>query len=213
MKLRLFVALLALSLSSTFAFSQNSDDGWISLFDGKTLNGWKLNENPETFSVKDGAIVAHGERSHLFYEGPVADHDFKNFEFKAQVMTRPNSNSGIYIHTEYQPEGWPAKGYEVQVNNSHSDWRRTGGLYAVEDVREAPAEDNKWFTEHIIVQGKHIQVLVDGKKLVDYMEPANPERPEGMKGRLLSSGTFALQGHDPGSTVMFKDIMVKVLPD
>jgi hypothetical protein len=212
MNRRIVTFFLAICLSASYATAQD-DSGWISLFDGKSLDGWKVNENPQTFSVQDGAIVANGDRAHLFYQGPVADHNFKNFEFKAQVMTRPNSNSGIYIHTEYQDEGWPAKGYEVQVNNSHSDWRRTGGLYAVEDVREAPAEDNTWFTEHIIVKGKHIQVLVDGKKLVDYTEPDNPERPEGMKGRLLSSGTFALQGHDPGSTVYFKDIMVKVLPD
>lgn len=205
--------LLLAGLLATGAAAQKQDAGWISLFDGQSLDGWTASENTATFSVHDGAIVAHGERSHLFYTGPVAGHDFKNFEFKARVMTRRGSNSGIYFHTEFQPEGWPAKGYEVQVNNTHSDWRRTGGLYAIQDVRKAPAKDNKWFTEHIIVQGKHVTVLVNGKKVVDYTEPDNPERPEGMKQRLISSGTFALQGHDPGSTVYFKDIMVKVLPE
>ena len=65
--------------------------GWVSLFDGKTLNGWKISEHPETFSVKDGAIVVHGERAHLFYEGDVNNHNFKNYEFKATVMTRTPS--------------------------------------------------------------------------------------------------------------------------
>jgi hypothetical protein len=188
-------------------------DAWVSLFDGETMAGWKVNENPETFSIKDGAIVANGERAHLFYTGEVANHNFKNFEFKAQVMTLPNSNAGIYFHTAYQEEGWPSKGYEVQVNNTHSDWRKTGGLYAIDDVKEPPTKDNEWFTQHIIVKGKNVEVRLNGETVVNYTEPENPERPEGMKNRLLDSGTFALQGHDPGSTVYFKDIMVKVLPD
>jgi len=188
-----------------------SQNGWISLFDGKTLNGWKANENKDAFVVRDGMIVAQGGRSHLFYVGPVQNANFKNFEFKADVMTTPGSNSGIYFHTQYQETGWPAKGYEVQINNSHSDWRRTGGLYAVKDLRQSPAKDNEWFTEHIIVKGKRIIVKVNGKTVVDYTEPENVSY-EGMPGRKLSSGTFALQGHDPKSVVYFKNIMVKPLP-
>ncbi len=186
---------------------------WVSLFDGETFAGWKVNENEATFSIKDGAIVANGERSHLFYDGPVADHNFKNFEFKASVMTMPNSNGGIYFHTVFQDEGWPSKGYEVQVNNTHTDWRKTGGLYAIDDVKEPPTKDNEWFTQHIIVNGKNIEVRLNGETVVNYTEPDNPERPEGMAKRLVDSGTFALQGHDPGSTVHFKDIQVKILPD
>ncbi|MBI3653540.1 MAG: DUF1080 domain-containing protein [Acidobacteria bacterium] len=186
---------------------------WISLFDGKTLNGWKANENPATFSVANGAIVVNGLRSHLFYVGAVNHHNFKNFEWKADVMTTPGSNSGMYFHTAFQETGWPAKGYEVQVNNTHADPRKTGGLNAIQDVLQAPVKDNEWFTQHIIVQGKRIIVKVNGKTLVDYTEPENAERPKDLAGRLLSSGTFALQGHDPKSKVYFKNIMVKVLPD
>ena len=189
------------------------EEGWISLFDGESFAGWKVNENEATFSIKDGAIVANGERSHLFYDGAVADHNFKNFEFKAQVMTMPNSNGGIYFHTAFQDEGWPSKGYEVQVNNTHTDWRKTGGLYAIDDVKEPPTKDNEWFTQHIIVKGKNIEVRLNGETVVNYTEPDNPERPDGMADRLIDSGTFALQGHDPGSTVHFKDIQVKILPD
>ncbi len=189
-------------------------DGWINMFDGKSLDGWKVNESPETFRVQDGAIVVRGNRSHLFYVGPTGDATFKNFEWKADVMTKPNSNSGMYFHTEFQKEGWPDKGYEVQVNNSHGDWRRTGGLYAVSDIKEAPAKDNEWFTQHIIVKDKHIVVMVNGVVLVDYTEPDGVSETgyPGMPGRKISSGTFALQGHDPGSEVHFKNIMVKPLP-
>lgn len=179
--------------------------GWIKLFDGKSLDGWKAGENSGTFTVEDGCIAVFGPRAHLFYDGPVEDHKFKNFEYKAKVMTKQGANSGMYIHTEFQEEGWPQKGYEIQVNNSHTDWRRTGSVYGIQDVKEPPAKDDKWFTQHIIVNGNKITVKVDGKVINEYTVPA--------EGGKLSSGTFALQGHDPKSRVYYKDIMVKVLPD
>lgn len=189
-------------------------DGWISLFDGATLNGWRASENPGTFRVENGTIVVDGPRAHLFYVGPVRNHDFKNFEFKADVMTMPRANSGMYFHTEFQESGWPNKGYEVQVNNTHPDPRKTGSLYAIQDVMNVPpAADNQWFTQHIIVQGKRVRVLVNGRQVVDYTEPENVERPSNMAGRLISRGTFAIQGHDPESKILYRNIMVKPLPD
>src|SRR5215216_2994752 len=185
----------------------NASDKWIRLFDGKTLNGWKASDNPGSFKVEDGAIVANGPRSHLYYDGPVMNHNFKNFELKADVMTTQGSNSGIYFHTEFQEKGWPNRGYEAQVNNTQEDPRKTGSLYAIKDVLEAPAKDNEWFTEEITVKGKQIIIKVNGKMLVDYTEPEGVQRPANMAGRLLSSGTFALQGHDPKSKVSFKNIM------
>jgi len=185
-------------------------DGWQSLFDG-TLNGWKASEREGTFTVRDGIIVVKGERSHLYYVGPIENANFENFEFKADVMTEPGSNSGMYFHTEYQETGWPDKGYEVQVNNTHKDVKKTGGLYAVEDVFESPAKDHEWFTQHIIVRGKRIIIKVNGKTTVDWTEPEGFKH-ERFPGRKLSSGTFALQGHDPKSVVYFKNIMVRPLP-
>jgi hypothetical protein len=179
-------------------------DPWVSLFDGKSLDGWKASEHPGTFTVTDGMIVVHGDRAHLFYMGPVMNHNFKNFEFKAQVMTTPGSNSGMFIHTAYQEVGWPSKGYEIQVNSTHTDWRKTGSIYAIQDVKESPSKDNEWFTQHIIVQGKKITVKVNDKIINEYTEGENGK---------LSSGTFALQGHDPNSKVFYKDIMVRPLPD
>jgi hypothetical protein len=195
--------LMIIVLSSVQTQAQKK--GWIKLFDGKSLDGWKAAENPQTFSIDDGAIKVFGNRAHLFYVGPVQNHAFKNFEYKATVMTKPGANSGMYIHTQYQEDGWPSQGYEIQVNNSHTDWRRTGSVYGIQDVKEPPAKDDKWFTQHIIVNGNKITVKVDGKTINEYIVPA-----EGSK---LSSGTFALQGHDPKSMVYYKDIMVKVLPD
>lgn len=193
--------------------AQVKNDGWISLFDGKSLNGWKVGSNSGTFKVENGAIVVNGPVAHLFYEGEVKNHTFKNFEFKAQVMTTPGSNSGIYFHTAFQEEGWPAKGYEVQVNNSHTDWRRTGSLYAVQDVKEVIVQDNEWYTEHIIVKDKKVIIKINDKVVVEYTEPYDRSLPEATSGRKIGTGTFALQGHDPKSKVYFKDIMVKTLAD
>ncbi len=181
---------------------------WTSLFDGTSLRGWKVNENKESVRVEDGAIVVNGPRAHAFYDGDVANHNFKNFEFQAEVMTFPGSNSGIYFHTEFQEEGWPEKGYEVQVNNSQSDWRRTGSLYAIADIKETYVKDNEWYTEYIKVEGKRVIVKINDITVVDYTEPENPLREEGSQ-RLISSGTFALQAHDPDSKVMFRDIKVR----
>ena len=98
------------------------------------------------------------------------------------------------------------------MNNSHTDWRRTGSLWAIQDIKETYVKDNEWFTLHIKVKGKRITVKINGKQVADYTEPENVQRDEGLKGRILSSGTFALQGHDPKSKVYYKNIKVKSLP-
>jgi hypothetical protein len=121
-------------------------------------------------------------------------------------MTKPGSNSGIYFHS--QPEdSWPSMGHEAQVNNTQTDPVKTGSLYAVVKVYEAPAKDNEWFTEEVIVKGKNIVIKVNGKLIVDYTEP------EGVTAtRRLSKGKFALQAHDPDSVVSYRNIRVKPLP-
>jgi hypothetical protein len=183
--------------------------GFEPLFDGKSLAGWQPNENPARWQVKDGVIVCHGPRSHLFYVGPDAAKpaEFKNFHLKAEVMTRPKANSGVFIHTRPQPDGWPAHGYEVQVNNSQGDPVRTGSLYNVVKNFTPPAKDDAWFTLEAQVVGKAVTVRVDGRVLFEFVEP------EGVTGtRKLSAGTFALQAHDPGSEVHYRNIRVKRLP-
>jgi hypothetical protein len=183
---------------------------WVSLFDGHSLNGWKVGENAGTFSVKNGEIVVHGPTAHLFYEGDYKNHVFKNFELKVDVMTYPGANSGIYFHTQYQESGWPKYGFEVQVNNSHTDWKRTGSLYDVVNIKEVYVKDREWFTEWVKVEGKHVVVKINDKTVVDYTEPSDFKPAPGQTDHFISSGTFALQGHDPNSEVHFKNILVKV---
>lgn len=214
-KIALFgTTLLLFALFLQLTSASKPKKGWVKIFDGKTFTGWKMSENPGTFSIEDGAIVVAGPRAHLFYDGPVGNHDFKNFEFKAQIMTMPGANSGMFIHTEYQDTGWPAKGYEIQVNQTHTDWRKTGSVYSYQDVKEVFVKDNEWYTEHIIVQGKKVTIKVNDKIINEYTEPDDlSARTGGAATKRLSRGTVALQGHDPKSRILYKDVMVKVLPD
>ncbi|MEI9809284.1 MAG: DUF1080 domain-containing protein [Bacteroidota bacterium] len=213
--MRKFIYACSLSLCLFFCTvaKHPSPDEWIPLFDGKSLDNWKVGANAATFAIENGTIVVNGPVAHLFYVGDTGQHNFKNFEFKADVMTTPGSNSGIYFHTAYQESSWPKKGYEVQVNNSHTDWRRTGSLYGIQDIKEIYVKDNEWFTEYIKVEGKKVTVKINDKIVMEYTEPADVKREAGSEGRVIASGTFALQGHDPNSKVYFKNIMVKALPD
>jgi len=211
-----FSSMVVLACSAIFGLAlvspaQAAESGeWVQLFNGQDLTGWKAGEHPEQWKVEDGAIVAHGDRSHLFYVGADPEHppEFTNFHFRAELMTLPSSNSGIYFHSKWQESGWPSTGYECQVNTTHKDPVKTASLYNVVKNFVQPSKDNEWFTEEIIVEGKHIITKVNGKTIVDYVEPDSIDRPFPR----LGSGTFALQAHDPGSTVKYRKIEVQRLP-
>ena len=203
---------LALGITTLFAaglaFAED-DAGFVSLTDGKSFNGWKTaEEHKDTWKLEDGAFVAHGERCHLYYVGDPKP--FKNFHLKVEVMTEPNSNGGIYFHTKYQAEDWPRSGFECQVNNTHSDWKKTGSLYDIANIGQSPAQDRKWWTQEIIVKGVNVLVMVDGKKILEYNEPPGSQSGNRFE-RKLGEGTFALQGHDPKSTIRYRNIRVKRL--
>ncbi len=178
------------------------EDGWVSLFDGKSLDGWKANEHAENWKIEDGCIVGRGQRSHLFCTAG----DFTDFEFSTEIMTEKGTNSGIYFHTEFQKDGWPEKGHEAQVNVTQGDPVKTGSLYNVKKVFKTEAKDGEWWTQTIKVEGKHITISVNGKAVVDYTEPDDVKG-----GRKLSKGTFAFQQHDPGGVVRYRNVKVRKL--
>ena len=191
-----------------WAAESAKEEGFVQIFDGKSLTGWKVGEHPESWTLKDGEIIGKGMRSHLFYVGD--EKPFVNFELKVDVMTEPKANGGIYFHTKFQEVGWPKYGFEAQVNNSHGDPKRTGSLYDVVSVLETHVPDNQWYTETVIVKGKQITIKINDKVVVDYTEPADKKAGEDFT-RKIDQGTFALQAHDPGSVVHFKNIRVKRL--
>jgi hypothetical protein len=209
----LFTSLLLAGCQTTAEKAGSKAGQWQSLFNGKTLDGWLASENQGTFTASNGMIIAHGPRSHLFYTGLVNDANFKNFELKADVLTTPGSNSGIYFHTQYEKTGWPSKGFECQVNSTHSDPKKTGGLYNVQDVmNNAPSTDDKWFHYYIRVEDNHVIIQIDGKTTAAWTQPEDWTPPQDMPDRKIGEGTIALQGHDPDSVVYFKNILVRVPP-
>lgn len=205
----LMAAVLVMNISEAWLSAEDAQpdaDGWISLFNGKDLTGWKKNENGQ-FEVVDGVLKVSGKRAHLFTEK-----EFKNFEFKAECKTTKGSNSGLYFHTKYQEEGWPAQGYEAQVNVSHTDKIKTGSLYGVKNVSEVEVKDDEWYETYIKVVGRHITIKINGKTTVDWEQPEDFKDKQ-FPGRKISSGSFAIQAHDPNSVVYFRNIRVKPLPE
>ena len=183
------------------------------------MSGWETNRAEGSFTIKDGFLVAHSLdlRSHLFYVGddsePVA---FKNFELIVVAKGDSESNSGIFIHTDYalrDDKGHLANGYEVNLNTSPTVTSKTGSLYDVVDLKEQPLDYTQWFETRIRVEGKRIRVWLDGEHVVDYLEPENPVRKPNRKGRLLNpkGGAIALQAHDPESIWRFREIRLKEL--
>jgi len=213
--------LVPLVLAAAVQTAPAVEPGFTSLFNGKDFTGWTIAGPAESFTIRDGAIVANGAASHAYYTGEVRKHSFRDFELKVDVMTRPGSNGGIYMLTEFQEVGgnvrasgrFPSKGFEVQVNNSHTDRARTGSLYHVQDVLDtSPAKDDEWFTEHIIVKGNTITVNVNGKQTVQWTQPADWNGGREGPGRSITGpGTIAMQAHDPNSTVYYKNIRIKPL--
>jgi hypothetical protein len=197
-------------------------DDWLPLFNGKDLTGWRANNDPDSFTVQDGTLRCHASgqfKAHLFYVGERTDgcESFKNFELEATVRAEPNSNGGIFVHTDMSTRDAAkhlAKGYEVQLNSSAKEKQKTGSLYAVVPVGVSPVDETQWFTIRIVVQGKRITAAINGQPVLDYSEPENVERPPERAGRRFDSagGAIALQAHDPNSVWYFKDIRVKRLP-
>src|SRR5690348_9594433 len=198
-RLAVLLACLALPLAWVGGAEKKSEEGWVQLFNGKDLTGWKTHpKNPGQWKVEDGAIVGTGPVSHLFSDRG----DYENFHYRIEAKINDKGNSGQYFRTKFGP-GFP-QGYEAQINATHGDRIRTGSLYpsfkvSAEDRKKicvmdnAPNKPNEFFTQEVIAEGNHIQILVNGKKTVDFTDPNNT----------YTKGHFALQGHDPGSVMTF----------
>jgi hypothetical protein len=168
--------------------------GWVQLFDGKTLSGWTAPDAGE-WHFEDGVLVGRGKNSHLF-----SPNTYTNLEFKAEAKLNHSGNSGMYFRAAYG-KGWP-NGYEAQVENTSSDVQRTGSLYNLSKVLDQLVPDDTWWTQHIIAIGNRIIIKVNDKIVTDFVDEKNTHR----------AGYLALQQHDPGSVVHYRNLMVKRLP-
>jgi hypothetical protein len=170
-------------------------DGWISMFNGKSLDGWKAGDNPESWKVVDGAITGDGERSHLFW----MERECDNCEFLAEIKLNHSGNSGMYTRAAFGP-GFP-KGYESQVENTSPDPQKTGSLYGMSKVLDQLVQDDTWWTQQVIVHGNHIVIAVNDKIVTDYVDAKNT----------YTKGYLALQQHNKGSVVQYRNLMMRPL--
>ena len=188
-------------------------DGWVSIFDGKTLDGWKSNEKYEGFKVENGCIAGFGNRNHLFY----MKEEFKNFEVMMDIKINDNGNSGVFFKSQWQEDNWPVTGFEIQVNATHKDPIKTGSIWGLVNIAKAPHNPDEWFTLHLICKKNTVEVRVNGTTLYTYVDPREKEGPQGAimpdTRRISQKGYINLQAHDPGSFPFFKNIFVKKLPD
>ena len=192
-------------------------EGWVAIFDGKTLEGWKTNEGSDGFNVVDGSIVGTGGRNHLYFM-----EELRNFELKADVKINNDGNAGIFVKSQWEEAAWPTSGFELQINSSHGDRQKTGSLYDIIRIYEAPHKDDEWFTYHIICRGNELHVRINDKPLYTYVDRSRPARG-GQGGetppitsqnkRISQPGYIALQQHHVGSVVQFKNIFLKRLPE
>jgi hypothetical protein len=225
-------ALFAGLLGPAAGQDNKSAGGWVQLFNGKDLTGWKIYPNPNPGQIKkiievktgdrltgydgetkdgktvhlwrveNGMLIGSGPHSHLFSEKG----DYENFHFRVEVKINDKGNSGQYFRTAFGPD-FP-KGYEAQITATHGDKIRSGSLYpsfgklSEEDRKKilvmntAPHKADEFFTQEVIADGPRIQILVNGKETVNWVDPKNT----------YTRGHFALQGHDPGTVVTFKKI-------
>ena len=209
----LAMGFFALTLAANEPTEEMKKDGWVSIFDGKTFEGWKKNETYEGFKIENGCIVGFDGRNHLYYM-----EELKNFELMIDVKINQEGNSGVYVKSQWNEGNWPI-GFELQVNSSHGDPQKTGTLYNIIKIFKAPHGDNEWFTYHIICKGNTLECRVNGNVLYTYVDPMErggiPQEGsinDGNK-RISQKGHISLQQHDPKSAPMFRNIFIKKLPD
>ena len=196
------ITLCCLALSSAPA---QADEKWVSLFDGKSLEGWeKVGNEKSVWEVKDGEIQGSGQPSMLVCtKGP-----FRNFRYKAEIRINDKGNSGLYFRTTRRP-GF-TDGYEAQIDSTHTDPIRTGSLYGMNHVYRRLVEPDTWFTYDLEVRDDvwrgrpvtKIRVTVDSVELYEYLDFA----------LTFKEGHFAFQQHDPGSRVSIRKVEVMELP-
>ncbi len=181
--------------------ARTEDSKWISLFDGKTLNGWeKVGNEKSVWKVNNGAIHGSGPASMLVStKGP-----YRNFRYRAEIKINDKGNSGLYFRTTRKPTF--SDGYEAQIDSTHRDPIRTGSLYGMCHVYKRLVEPDTWFTYEIEVRddvwrGRNmtrIKISVNGNELYEYMDFA----------LTFKQGHFAFQQHDPGSKVSIRKVAV-----
>lgn len=182
--------------------------GWVRLFNGKDLSGWKTNGD-EKWVVEQGAIL--GESTANKYGYLTTEKTYKDFDLRLKFKGEAEGNSGVFIHstiTGIDPEHGPdIEGMQVEVDPGQG--KHTGGLYESGGrgwVAMPTAEGEKalkpggWNELTVSVHGNHITTHVNGVQAVDFEDPS----PK------FTDGVIGLQIHTGGGVkVRWKDIEIQ----
>jgi hypothetical protein len=229
------LAALGVAAASAADEEKKSEAGWVQLFNGKDLTGWKIHPRPggsiqevvtvekagkvvayegklkngkqvPLWHVEDGVLIGSGPASHLFSERG----DYRNFRFRVEAQINDHGNSGQYFRTAFGP-GFP-KGYEAQINSTHGDPIRTGSLYPSFGPSRAD-RDKLLVKEQLVKPDTWFTQEVDavGNHIVIKVNGKTTVDYTDPK-NTYKEGHFALQGHDPGTVVKFRKIEVQELP-
>ena len=183
--------------------SKDKGSGWVSLFNGRDLAGWKTHPADNAkWEVKKGILIGSGPNvGHLFSQRD----DYKNFHFRVEAKINDGGNGGQYFRTKFG-KSYP-QGYEAQINSTGSDPVKTGSLFNLAPIEEMLVQPDEWFTQEVIADGNQIVILVNGDKVVDYVDQAKTYTT----GHLVLQHSMRSQGKD--TVIQFRKIEVRELPE
>ncbi len=187
------------------------------LFTGKNLDGWKVNAADPKRMASKWEVTKDGELS--VKNGPgdlVSEKEFDNFVLQFECKTLGKAlNSGIFfrcIPGQYQ------NGYEAQIQNAFVGEDRTkpadfgtGAIYRRVPARKVVSNDNEWFTMTVVADGKHISTWVNGYQTVDWTDDRK-DNDNPRQGYRAAKGPLSIQGHDPTTDLLFRNIRIAELP-
>ena len=178
MKRRSIIALLAFGFAAlAYAPQASSETGWVTLFDGKNLDGF-TKTGDANWRVEDGMIVADKGNGFL-----VTKTEYKDYEIKAEFWVEADSNSGIFIRCTDPNKIGADNCYEVNIWDARPDPSYgTGAIVNVAKVNPMPHAAGKWNTYEITAKGSTFTVVLNGQKTVDAVQDAK-----------LANGRVALQ--------------------
>jgi hypothetical protein len=207
-------ATLALLSTSKQAQGADSEEGFVSLFDGKSLDKWQ--GSIDGYEIKDGVMICQPQGGGNIY----TKEEYADFIFRFEFKLSPGANNGVGIRTPLQ--GDPAYvGMEIQILDDSSDrykgvadWQRHGSVYGVVPAKRGHLKPaGEWNTEEIAIQGRRIKVTLNGEEIVnaDLDEASTPKTIDGKDhpGLKNEKGHIAFCGH--GTQVEFRNLRVKEL--
>ncbi len=207
--------LLVLVLALPACRTKKPDGTWKALFDGRSLDGWKM-VGPGEFRLERGELVTYGGMGMLCYTREMLG------DCRILVVFKPTTghdNSGVFIRIPEVPtDPWFAvnRGYEVQIENSGDAWHRTGTLYSMSEAkRTVHARVNEWNIMVITLEGKRTRVELNDVLITDFNEgdavPAKTKDYEPERGSRPTAGYIGLQNHDDNTRVHFREVSVSPL--